>query len=84
MAEGAILVARESVIFAYDGNQVYIHKGRTTVREGHPVLRGREDLFEPLVPTFDLDSPPPRPAAPPGRRGPGRPPGRRAAGSKVA
>lgn len=55
MPEGKILVARESAMFDWDGQQVFIHQGRTTAREGHPVLRGREHLFEPLVPVFEAE-----------------------------
>lgn len=31
-----------------------ITKGRTTVRRGHKILKGREHLFKPLVIDFDV------------------------------
>lgn len=55
-AGGAILVAKTSAFFRVpDGNIVRLRKGRTTIREGHPYLRGREHMFIVLKPTFDLD-----------------------------
>jgi len=57
---GELLVAKPNVnaTFDYKGTPVYIVGGRTVVRQGHPVLNGHEDLFEPLVVHYDL--PPPR------------------------
>lgn len=54
MAEGAILVALTSATFDYDGQPVWILQDRTTVREGHPMLAGREHLFGPLRVDHDL------------------------------
>lgn len=54
MADSGILVARESVMFDFEGRRVFIREGTTTVRAGHPVLKGHEGLFIPLVPTFEL------------------------------
>lgn len=58
-----ILVARDSAAFEdAAGTPVFIHKGMTA-RAGHPVLKGREYLFEPLVPDYELpDEPEPAPA----------------------
>jgi len=56
-----ILVAKASAVFRTpDGELVRLKRGRTTVEAGHPILRGREHFFEPLVPTFRL---PKKPAA---------------------
>lgn len=56
MAEGRILVARQSVMFDFEGQKVFLRQGVTTAREGHPVLKGREELWEPLVPTFETQA----------------------------
>lgn len=50
-----ILVARTSAVFRTpDGNLHRLRKGRTTVRAGHEILRGREHFFEPLAITYDV------------------------------
>lgn len=61
MAEGAILIATESAMFDYEGKRVVITAGRTTAREGHPVLKGREQLFGPLQVNFELPGQVPAP-----------------------
>lgn len=50
-----ILIATTSAMFR-DGNGdvVRIRRGKTTVRKGHPLLRGREEMFAPLEVTFDV------------------------------
>jgi hypothetical protein len=55
---GPLLVAKEDATYDYKGTPVFVVKGKTIVRQGHPVLRGHENLFEPLVVHYDL--PPPR------------------------
>lgn len=60
MAQGAVLVARMSAKFTHDGQPVFIAEGRTTVREGHPILAEHGDLFRPLVPTYETEEPQPR------------------------
>lgn len=72
MTEGAILVAKTGAMFDYEGQKVFLVAGRTTVREGHPVLKGREHLFRPLKVDFEMEDPPQKqPAArkPPARGG---------------
>lgn len=49
-----IFVARESAIVHFNGAAVTLAAGRTTARKGHPILNGREALFEPLRVDFDL------------------------------
>ena len=64
MADGMILVAVTSVLTPYAGRDVMIVAGRTTAREGHPILEGRGHLFTPLVPVYEVESKPAaRPAA---------------------
>lgn len=53
MADREIYVAREGAVFEVDGTPVFIQQG-TTARAGHPILKGREHLFEPLVPDFEV------------------------------
>lgn len=49
----AILVATSSVLAEYDGRPLYIHKGVTTVRDGHPLLGTFGGYFEQLTPMFE-------------------------------
>lgn len=58
MTEPDLFVCKEPVTFEYEGVPVFL--GPTTVvRAGHPIMKGREYLFEPLRVHFDL---PERPA----------------------
>ena len=50
-----IYVARDSFLTIVDGVEVMISKGKTRVREGHPLLSGREDLFEPMTVDYDIE-----------------------------
>lgn len=66
--DGNILVARETAMFVYEGERVYIHEGVTRVREGHPMLEGREHLFKPIDVHWEIEtarSPEPVPQDPP-------------------
>lgn len=58
----SILTAKHSFIFEEDGRTMTVVKG-ATVRVGHPLLRGREDMFTPLVVDFEHT---PRRGRPPG------------------
>ncbi len=57
-----IYVAVESVLTEVDGENVYITAGQTA-RAGHPILVGREALFEPFKVDYDLTEPAPEPTA---------------------
>jgi hypothetical protein len=57
MAPGAVLVALQGAFFTYEGQPVVLVQGQTTAREGHPILKGRENLFGPLKVNFDLPAP---------------------------
>lgn len=58
--DGRIFVARESFSAELDGAPVAVVKGQTRVREGHPLLDGRADLFEPVTVHFEVDAAPAR------------------------
>ena len=73
---GEILIATETVLTEFEGENVYIYAGQTTVREGHPILKGREAMFIPVQVHYDLPepkakTPPPAPPAAP-KKGPGQ------------
>jgi hypothetical protein len=59
---GDILVAVESVLTEFEGGNVYITAGQTA-RAGHPILKGREALFEPMKVDWELVEPEPEPPA---------------------
>lgn len=52
---GDIFVARDSFSTEIDGVPVSVQKGVTRVRAGHPLLEGREGLFEPITVHFDVE-----------------------------
>lgn len=54
---GQVFVAATTARFQFDGQPVVIAEGRTTAREGHPIMRGRESLWRPLQVTFEVDEP---------------------------
>jgi hypothetical protein len=56
---GDILIATETVLTTFEGENVYIYAGQTTAREGHPILKGREAMFTPVQVTYDLPEPAP-------------------------
>ena len=58
-----ILVATDSAVILYEGERVPIHKGVTRVREGHPMLKGHEDLFKPIDVHYDIEDGTRRPGA---------------------
>lgn len=56
--EGSIMIATTSALIPFAGREVCIAGGRTTVREGHPILKGREHMFRVLVPDYEVEAPP--------------------------
>jgi hypothetical protein len=55
MKKGDILVAKTSAVFRdRKGNLVRLRKGRTTIEVGNDLLKGREQLFEPLKITYPV------------------------------
>ena len=61
---GKIYQAREPFLANVGGVQLAIQRG-TTVREGHPLLAGREHLFEPFTVDFEYGPPADQPSEPP-------------------
>jgi hypothetical protein len=56
VAETDLYVGKDPVTFDYEGAPVFI--GPTIViRAGHPIMKGREDMFTPLVVHFDVAEP---------------------------
>lgn len=53
--EGQIFQARESFTVDMDGSPITVVGGTTRVREGHPLLKGREHLFEPVTVHYDVE-----------------------------
>lgn len=58
MAKPDVFVANTSAVFDYEGRRIILRKGVTTVRSGHPILKGRERLFDPIRVDFDTDDKP--------------------------
>lgn len=52
---GEIFVAKQSFSTDVDGVPISVNAGITRVRAGHPLLKGREDLFEPITVHYDVD-----------------------------
>lgn len=51
-----LFVGKEPVTYEFEGSSVFIGPG-VVVRAGHPIMKGREDLFEPLTVHYDLPEP---------------------------
>jgi len=56
MAEGKIYVAsQDGLCVLEDGTVITLKSGVTRVREGHPLLNGRESMFKELDVHYDLE-----------------------------
>jgi hypothetical protein len=55
-ANGEIFVAKQSFTTELDGVPISVYGGQTRVRAGHPLLQGREALFEPLKVHYDVEA----------------------------
>jgi hypothetical protein len=56
VAESDLYVGKEPVTFDHEGSPVFVGPN-VVVRAGHPIMKGREDLFTPLVIHYDYDTP---------------------------
>lgn len=52
--ESDLFVGKEPMTFEHEGSPVFIGPG-TVFRAGHPIMKGREDLFTPLVVHYDVE-----------------------------
>lgn len=52
---GEVLVAKESFVARYDGADHHFTAGVTRVRAGHPILKGIEHLFQPVVAHYEVE-----------------------------
>lgn len=43
-----VYVPTTSIFFRYEGSDVMWVENRTTIEEGHPILKGREHLVKPI------------------------------------
>lgn len=50
-SEGRIFVCRETF---WHGSELF-EAGITRIREGHPIMEGREHLFEPITVHYELE-----------------------------
>lgn len=50
-----VYVATASFEAFVDGERVLVQRGKTRVREGHPILTGREHLFAPQTVRFEVE-----------------------------
>jgi|SRR5688500_3079016 len=54
---GKIYIAKQSaVVFLESGDRVTLRGGVTRVREGHPLLEGRESMFEEIDVHYDVET----------------------------
>jgi hypothetical protein len=51
----SVYVAKETMVVEYDGHPVTIIAGKTRIREGHKIMKGREVFFEPLTDEVDFE-----------------------------
>jgi hypothetical protein len=53
VAETDLYVGKEPATFEHEGSPVFIGPS-IVVRAGHPIMKGREHLFTPLVVHYDV------------------------------
>lgn len=62
---GAVYIANQTAVFEFGGRRVIVKKNKTTVREGHAILKEFPGLFEPLHVDYEVAEKPPEPAPAP-------------------
>ena len=55
MPANDVYVATASFQAHVDGKRIIVQRGKTRVRDGHPLLKGREHLFAPQTVRFDVE-----------------------------
>jgi hypothetical protein len=53
--QNKLLVAKETFVVEFDGREVQVWAGETRIGAGHPLVKGREALFEPAEPRADIE-----------------------------
>jgi hypothetical protein len=53
--ERRIYVARESFVTDYNGAPTVVHADITRVREGHPLMSGREHMFKEIDAHYEVE-----------------------------
>lgn len=53
--EAKMYLARETFVTEIDGVPVAVHAGVTRVRDGHPLLKGRESMFDVLTAHYEVE-----------------------------
>jgi hypothetical protein len=53
---GKIYVSKVNGLADYDGGQVQLVAGITRVREGHPLLKNRESVFEEITVDYEVET----------------------------
>ena len=61
---GRIFVALKTSVIHIDGKAHVVHKGVTRVREGHPLLEGREEMFAPIDCDYEVEEARAKPGRP--------------------
>ena len=59
MSESDLFVGIEPALLDFEGAPTVIGPA-TVVRAGHPIMKGRESLFRPLVVTFEVEKAAPK------------------------
>lgn len=53
-----LVTPKISATFLHKGRRVQFIKGRTLIEEGHPILRGREHMVEPVRVDYAIEKAP--------------------------
>lgn len=67
-SESAIYVATDSFVTVIDGERIVVNRGKTRVREGHPLHKAAPSLFKPLDVHYDVETARQEPVIPPAPR----------------
>lgn len=55
MTQAQLMIAKESYVTTVNGVEETVIAGVTRVREGHQIMAGREDLFEPAPADYEIE-----------------------------
>ena len=61
MARGDIYTPVRNMIIQVGGAPVNLRSGMTLIREGHDIMKGREDMFRKVDVTYEVSNRPGRP-----------------------